>query len=54
MATRGSMPKTLAVSAEATAISASCWEVGLGLTAQSPKTSTRSLRHIRKTEETTE
>jgi hypothetical protein len=36
MATRGSTPKVLAVCAEVTAISASCWAVGLGLMAQSP------------------
>ena len=54
MATRGSMPNILAVSAELIAISASCSAFGSGLTAQSPKTSTRSARHMRKTLETME
>ena len=44
----------MAVWAEARAISANCWDVGLGFTAQSPKAKTRSLRHMRKTEDTTE
>ena len=48
------MPNWRAVAAEAIAISATCSGVGFGLTAQSPKTSTRSARHIRNTEETTE
>ena len=36
MATRGSMPNCRAVSAEDTAMSASCSVVGSGITAQSP------------------
>ena len=52
MATRGSTPKMRAVSAELMAISASCCAVGFGFTAQSPKTSTRSFRHIRNTLDT--
>ena len=54
MATRGSMPKMRAVWAELMAISASCSAVGLGFTAQSPKASTRSFRHIRNTLDTME
>ena len=51
---RGSTPKVAAVSAELIAMSASCSTSGFGLTAQSPYTSTRSARHIRKTLDTTE
>ena len=54
MAIRGSMPNIRAVSAELMAMSASCSGLGSGLTAQSPKTSTRSARHMRKTLETIE
>ena len=46
------MPKIRAVSAELMAMSANSVAVGLGLTAQSPNTSTRSFRHMRKTEDT--
>src|SRR6188768_1766606 len=52
MATFGSMPNILPVSAEEIAMSASCSEVGLGFTAQSPKTDTRLGKHIKKTEDT--
>lgn len=48
------MPKMEAVPAEVTAISASWEAVGLGLTAQSPKTRTLSLRHMRRTDDTME
>jgi len=47
IATRGSMPKIAAVSAQPIAMSASCSAVGSGFTAQSPYTSTRSGMHIR-------
>mmetsp|Transcript_19763 Transcript_19763/g.42941 ORF Transcript_19763/g.42941 Transcript_19763/m.42941 type:complete len:332 (+) Transcript_19763:1351-2346(+) len=52
MATRGSTPKAAAVSALTMAICASSSLVGCTLTAQSPYTSTRSGRHMKKTEET--
>ena len=51
---RGSTPKVAAVSAELIAMSASCSESGLGLTAQSPYTSTRSASSMRNTLDTTE
>jgi hypothetical protein len=54
IATRGSMPKRAAVSAEDSAMSASCAASGSGLTAQSPYTSTRSASSIRKTLEATD
>lgn len=54
MATRGSTPKTRAVCAELMAMSASWLAVGLGLTAQSPNTRMRSLRHMKNTLETME
>ena len=44
--------KRAAVVADCTAMSASCSASGSGLTAQSPYTSTRSARHMKKTEET--
>ena len=50
---RGSIPYISAVAAELMAISASCCAFGSGLTAQSPYTSTRSARHIKKTLDTT-
>lgn len=46
------MLKFWAVFAEAIAMSASWVAVGLGFTAQSPYTSTRSGRHMKNTEET--
>ncbi len=52
MAILGSMPKALEVTAEDTAISASCSAVGFGLMAQSPNTETRFSRHMKNTEET--
>ena len=54
MATFGSMPKALDESADEIAISANCSAVGLGLMAQSPKTDTRSSKHIKKIEDTTD
>ena len=48
------MPNAAAVSAEEIAMSASWALSGLGLTAQSPYTSTRSARHMKKTLETTD
>ena len=51
---RGSTPNFAAVSAELIAMSASCAESGFGFTAQSPYTSTRSDRHMKKTLDTTE
>ena len=53
IAIRGSIPNVAAVSAELIAMSASCSGFGVGLTAQSPYTSTRSARHMRNTLETT-
>jgi hypothetical protein len=46
------MPKAAAVSALCIAMSASCEAVGFGTTAQSPKTSTCSGRHMKNTLET--
>jgi hypothetical protein len=54
MATLGSIPNRLLLSAEDIAISASCSAVGLGLTAQSPNTETLSGRHIKNTDETSD
>ena len=54
MAMRGSMPKARLLSAEEMAISASCSAVGLGFTAQSPNTATRSGRHMKNTDDTTD
>ena len=54
MAILGSIPKAKLESADEMAISASCSAVGFGLMAQSPKTETRSSKHIKNTEETTE
>ena len=54
MATRGSMPKAAAVSAETTAISPSCSGVGFGRTAQSAKPHRRSSMTIRNREDTVE
>ncbi len=54
MATLGVMPKMLAVCAELMAMLAKSSAEGLGLTAQSPKASTRSFRHMRKIEDTME
>ncbi|MNE20533.1 hypothetical protein D3C80_1136620 [compost metagenome] len=54
MAILGSMPNIKLLSAEEIAISDSCSAVGFGFTAQSPKTETRSGKHMKKTEETTE
>ena len=48
------MPNWDAVSADTTAISASCSAVGLGLTAQSPKAQSRPRMTMRKTEDTTD
>ena len=54
MAIFGSIPKAKLLSAEEIAISANSVAVGFGLIAQSPKTDTRSSRHIKNTEDTTE
>ena len=54
MAIRGSIPNRALLSADEIAISASCGAVGLGFTAQSPKTDTRSGRHMKKTDDTSE
>ena len=48
----GSTPNFWAVSAELMAMSASWFALGVGLTAQSPNTSTRSGKHIKNTLET--
>ena len=52
IATRGSTPNCSAVLADEIAMSAICSGVGFGLTAQSPKTHTRSFISMRNTEET--
>ena len=52
MPTLGSMPNALAVTADCSAISASCSASGLRLMAQSENTVTWSLKHIRKAPET--
>jgi len=49
MATRGSIPKARAVSAELMAMVASSSGVGFSFTAQSPYTSTLSGRHMKNT-----
>ena len=54
MATFGSIPKAKLESADEIAISANCSAVGFGLIAQSPKIETRSSKHIKKIDETTE
>src|ERR1019366_1113366 len=54
MATLGSIPKRLLLSAEDMAISASSSAVGFGFTAQSPKIDTLSGRHIKNMDETNE
>ncbi|MNG33609.1 hypothetical protein D3C84_1199000 [compost metagenome] len=54
MAILGSIPNARLDSAEEMAISANCSAVGFGLMAQSPKIETRSSRHMKKIEETTE
>ena len=51
-ATRGSMPNRAAVSADDSAMSASCSADGSGTTAQSPNASTWSARHMRNTLDT--
>ncbi len=48
------MPNEAALSAEVIAMSASCSTVGVGLTAQSPKTRTPSAMPMRNTLETTD
>ena len=52
IAIRGSTPKRAAVTADWTAMSASCSASGSGLTAQSPYTRTLSARHMKKTDDT--
>src|SRR6478609_6267541 len=54
MAILGSIPNEILESADEIAISANCSAVGFGLIAQSPKTETRSSKHIKNTEETTD
>ena len=54
MATFGSTPKAAAEAAEDKAISANCSAFGFGFTAQSPITETRSDKHIKNTDDTTD
>ena len=54
MATRAGMPNAIAESALWIAMSASSSAVGFGTTAQSPKTSTCSGRHMKNTLDTSE